>query len=315
VRISDSVSLIGRLISSGTELHEKYPSNKVISDQHNDLEQLFVNPVDRPGLDYDPRRVLADFDIDSLDIGPELRNVLMHFGRLRYRVPGFPLESLARTPEDIRAEIPTADTDWLQIRLLDDRLSYARVTNQREEAADMMQRMLAINREQPELLISLATLELDRGNTAIAIPLLRDFVRIEPAIAEGYYLLGLALRNTDSDGALVAWRRAIELRPQWFRPLNDMAWLLATHPGAAFRKPAEAVRLAERAIQLSPGNPFLLDTLAAAYAATGDFSRAQQTVEEALRNLDQITVDIEEADLRSRLALYAARQPMIDPMR
>jgi protein O-mannosyl-transferase len=67
------------------------------------------------------------------------------------------------------------------------------------------------------------------------------------------------------------------------RMLDELAWLLATYPDSKSRDGIEAVRLAERACDLTERRiPALLDTLAAAYAEAGDFPRALGAVEEAL---------------------------------
>ncbi len=67
------------------------------------------------------------------------------------------------------------------------------------------------------------------------------------------------------------------------RMLDELAWLLATYPDSKARDGTEAVRLAEHACDLTERKiPALLDTLAAAYAETGDFPRAISTAEEAL---------------------------------
>ena len=67
------------------------------------------------------------------------------------------------------------------------------------------------------------------------------------------------------------------------RMLDELAWLLATYPDSKSRDGTEAVRLAERACDLTERRILaLLDTLAAAYAETGDFPRAISVAEEAL---------------------------------
>src|SRR5438132_12900453 len=59
------------------------------------------------------------------------------------------------------------------------------------------------------------------------------------------------------------------------RMLDELAWLLATYPDSKSHDGTEAVHLAERACDLTERRvPALLDTLAAAYAETGDFPRA-----------------------------------------
>ena len=67
------------------------------------------------------------------------------------------------------------------------------------------------------------------------------------------------------------------------RMLDELAWFLATYPDSNARDGAEAVRLADRACELTDRRvPALLATLAAAYAEAGDFPRAIAAGEEAL---------------------------------
>ena len=64
--------------------------------------------------------------------------------------------------------------------------------------------------------------------------------------------------------------------------LNNLAWVLATSPKAELRNGAEAVRLAERACELTHyGEPLFIGTLAAAYAEAGRFPEAVTTAEKA----------------------------------
>jgi hypothetical protein len=68
---------------------------------------------------------------------------------------------------------------------------------------------------------------------------------------------------------------ALRLRPGWDLAAGNLAWLLATTPEPALRDPQRAIELAEEIAQSqSFRDPNTLDTLAAAYAAAGDFERA-----------------------------------------
>jgi serine/threonine protein kinase len=89
--------------------------------------------------------------------------------------------------------------------------------------------------------------------------------------------------------------------------LNGIAWNLATHFDASKRDGARAVEVATKACELAGYNdPFLLDTLAAAYAEVGNFSDAVKWQAQAL---ERNTVPSDAADYRSRLDLYKSRKP------
>jgi tetratricopeptide (TPR) repeat protein len=97
------------------------------------------------------------------------------------------------------------------------------------------------------------------------------------------------------------------------RMLDVVAWSLATYPDSNSRDGAKAVRLAERACALTDRHaPAFLATLAAAYAETGDFSRAVAAGEEALSKAQAIgdtdTVKLSENILMSFRAALPYRQ-------
>jgi protein O-mannosyl-transferase len=101
----------------------------------------------------------------------------------------------------------------------------------------------------------------------------------------------------------------LQLRPDHIGLLNTAAWLLATDP-APPAPPTEAVRLARRAVELAPSpHAGLLDTLAAALAAAGDFEAARQTAQQALGLALQGQDPATAARIEARLAAYRAGRP------
>jgi protein O-mannosyl-transferase len=108
-------------------------------------------------------------------------------------------------------------------------------------------------------------------------------LEIRPDLPQAHYELGLVLFRQGHTGEAIAhYREALRLRPGWEGPLNNLAWLLATHRSAEFRNGPEAVALAERVCQLTGGtNVAMLDTLAAAYAEAGRFPEAVSTGQKA----------------------------------
>jgi tetratricopeptide (TPR) repeat protein len=97
-------------------------------------------------------------------------------------------------------------------------------------------------------------------------------------------LAKLFLKNGQVSDGLAHFRRALEIAPASDVALNAYAWVLATNPDAAARNGLEAVKLAEKASQLTGGkNPEVLRTLAASYAEAGRFPEAMETAQRALR--------------------------------
>ena len=85
------------------------------------------------------------------------------------------------------------------------------------------------------------------------------------------------------EDALKHFQQAALLRPRAKMPLVAIAWLRATHPDQDIRDPELAVRFAERAATSSQyKDPRVLDTLAAAYAASGRFGDALAIVRKAI---------------------------------
>jgi tetratricopeptide (TPR) repeat protein len=105
--------------------------------------------------------------------------------------------------------------------------------------------------------------------------------KLEQAEAQLRQLLVYITRKPDG---LQQLRDIADNAPDSPRMLDELAWLLATHPDPKLRDGARAVELAERACALTERRfSVILDTLAAAYAEAGDFPCAIAAVEEALK--------------------------------
>ena len=150
-----------------------------------------------------------------------------------------------------------------------------------------------------------------QGYVDEAIDQYRRAVAIQPDDAESHYNLGQALSTQGRIvEALKHFRKATALKPDWPALLNMMAWILATHPNTSVHDPSEAVRLAGRASELSgQKDPAILDTLAAAYAAAGEFGRAVETAQAALSLFATDEANELVSEIGERLALYQERKP------
>jgi tetratricopeptide (TPR) repeat protein len=141
-----------------------------------------------------------------------------------------------------------------------------------------------------------------KGDDVQAIADYTEAVRLRPSFGDGYNNRGAAyLQAKDYKRAIQDFEEAIRLCPKDPPPLNNLAWVLATCPLAELRDGSKAIDYARRACELSHWRVGIsLDTLAAAYAETGDFEEAIKWQEKALNNL----APGREREWRERLQLY-----------
>ena len=182
------------------------------------------------------------------------------------------------------------------------------------------------------------------GNVEESFQHLREAIRINPLSAQDHFLLGkFMLEQTHAEQALPELEKAITIRPHFelceealgetFEALGKdsealshwrkarlidptsvsatigTAWLLATSPDASLRDGAEAVRLAESAVNLQPDNAEVLDTLAVSCAEERLFSRASSIETHALELAEAQANNSLTAAIRVHEALFAKQKP------
>ena len=127
-------------------------------------------------------------------------------------------------------------------------------------------------------------------------------------------LLDLASSHEDVGdyaAALTDYEKALRLNPKSEWVSNDVAWFLATTPAPAFRDGKRSLALAQNAVKIADQpEPRILDTLAASYAATGDFKSATAILEQAISLTSD---DSLRSKFSTRLGLYKASTPYISP--
>lgn len=195
-------------------------------------------------------------------------------------------------------------------------LGNALIARQRpDEAIDSYRQALELDPTCPTTHYNLgATLAL-QGKSDEAIDHFRQALLLKPDYPEAHYNLGLMLVGTDRlDEALTHFQTATRLKPDWPAPLKKHAWFLATHPVPNVHRASEAIRLAERAAELTKHQDAgILDTLAAAYAAAGQFDRAVKTAEAALASARTTPNSRLTQEIRARLELYRQMKPYREP--
>jgi tetratricopeptide (TPR) repeat protein len=136
-------------------------------------------------------------------------------------------------------------------------------------------------------------------------------LQINPDYADAHDNLGNALfQKRRVAEAITHYQKALQINPDYAEAHNNLAWVLATAPQVSLRNGDEAVKLAERANQLTGGKtPIILHTLAAAYAEAGRFGDAIRSVQKAI----ELAQAAGQKDLAERftgeLKLYEAGLP------
>ncbi len=150
-----------------------------------------------------------------------------------------------------------------------------------------------------------------QGKIDEAVGAFREALRLDPQQAEFHTSFALALAvQGEFDDAIHHYGEAIRLKPTHPGPYNNLAWIRATHADPKFRNGAEAVRLADRALELSGGrDPGYLDTLAAAFAEAGRFPEAISTMQEAISLAKATGAEGLIPSLEERLRGYEAGRP------
>ncbi len=182
------------------------------------------------------------------------------------------------------------------------------------EAVDHLRQALRIDPDLVDALANLGNVMLFQGQKDDAIGHYRRALEIEPDHAPVHANLGFALRTIGSlDEAAQHLRRAVQSMGDATMPLKELAWIFATHPDADARKPDEAVKLAERAAEITRyKDPGILDVLAASYAAQGQFDRAVKTAVNGISRAEATNVRELAASIRTRLELYRQRKPYFE---
>ncbi|MHC4909677.1 MAG: tetratricopeptide repeat protein [Planctomycetota bacterium] len=222
------------------------------------------------------------------------------------------LDALGRHAE----AIPVWETALTNERVaFDDRVAYAASLEQAGRIDDAAAAYRAILAKRPDLLlvhVRLGDMFVRAERPADAVPHYEAVATAQPSNARVHMWLGMRFENTSDyadaerhfravmDGAGSDTDRTVAA----FR----VARLLALCPDADFRRPAEAVRIAERLARVTGGrDPLVLDTLGAGLAGLGRYDEAILAAEKALgiaRNVPQL--ESLATEIEGRIAGYRA---------
>ncbi|MGD0349648.1 MAG: tetratricopeptide repeat protein [Verrucomicrobiota bacterium] len=152
-----------------------------------------------------------------------------------------------------------------------------------DEAIGNFRKAIQINPNLSEALDNLGMTLATEGRLDEAIENYRKAIKANSNPPETFFHLGMTLHQLGrTREAIAQYRQALRLNPNLTGPLNNLAWVLAAGPDAGLRNGPEAVRLAQRACELTHyGEPMFIATLAAAFAEAGRFDDAVATAQKA----------------------------------
>ena len=197
-----------------------------------------------------------------------------------------------------------------------DNLGIVLVTQGRfDEAIESYRKAIQINPNYCEALDNLGIALATQGRFDEAIGNYRQAIQVNPNRPETFLHLGMTLGQLGrTREAAAQYREALRLNPNLAGALNNLAWVLAASSDDGLRNGAEAVRLAERACELTHyGEPLFIGTLAAAYAEAGRFPEAVTTAEKAEQLATAAGLPAVAAKNRQLLELYRAGKPCHEP--
>lgn len=216
-----------------------------------------------------------------------------------------------------------------------------------DEAIAHYSRALELDPSLAEAQNNLGVLLVQKGQLPEGVAHLRATLRLKPGDEEARYNLALAL-NQQGEGrkavdlfqtltparaqdaafhfhfaealaqightrdAMNHYAQALLLNPDFPEALDGLSWLLATSPKAEFRNGPEAVRMAERACELTGRmRPGMLATLAAAFAECARFEDAIKAAQQA----QSLALQAEPAAVRKKCQEVLRAVQSTKPMR
>ena len=152
-----------------------------------------------------------------------------------------------------------------------------------EQAAPHFERVLAANRNDPELLFKLGVARTQQGQLDAARDVLEESLQLKENAAAHWHLADVLVHQRDVRGAIEHYERAIDLESDRESAANNLAWLLATIDNDALRNGPRALELARQiCAEERSATASNLDTLAAALAANGKFDEAITVAQRAI---------------------------------
>jgi len=162
---------------------------------------------------------------------------------------------------------------------------------------------------------NLAKALLQNGKVADALIHYRKLLELQPDNIEVHNIVGTVLiQQGRTREGVEEWQKVLAIQPDNGNAISNLAWVFATSPDDSLRDGAKALQLAQEALRLSARRiPIIFRTLAAAYAESGDFSKAIETAQQGLELANSQGNSTLATDLQGNIALYQEQRPLRDP--
>jgi spermidine synthase len=216
--------------------------------------------------------------------------------------------------QELRKAVSLNRSDAALVELVDLVLAIAAdfvVEKQFDRAIEVCQRVVDIDPENAKAHFQLGQLLMRRRQADKAFEHFLRAVQLEPEHAPYRFVLATAAYEMGKvDAAIDHYRQALRLKNDHAGAMNNLAWILASQPNSNPRDKDEAIKLAERACELTGRkDPKMLETLAAAYAGSGRFADAVAVAREAITLAEQANNQRLLQELRDRIELYGRQEP------
>ena len=152
------------------------------------------------------------------------------------------------------------------------------------EAEHSFKKALEIRPDFQAAHIDLARLYIAREDTANAVSRLEHAIELDPSDPAAHLSLGqLHYLRGETVQAIRTLEKAVEHNPQFWPALNNLAFMLSEQDGSA-EALARSLDYAQRALEVRPRDPRILDTLGWIYYKLGDPNQALGLLETALQD-------------------------------
>jgi protein O-mannosyl-transferase len=184
-----------------------------------------------------------------------------------------------------------------------------------EEAISLLQAAVDLRPDNSPAHENLAKALLQKGQVSDALVHYRKLLELQPDNIEVHNIVGTVLiqQGRIREG-VEEWQKVLAIQPDNGNALSNLAWVLATSPDNSLRDGAKAVQLAEAALRISGRRiPIIFRTLAAAYAESGEFSKAIQVAQQGIELANSQGNSGLATELQGNIALYQEQRPLRDP--